>query len=103
MNKEKFHNELAMRLGYERIVKDKRILISVEDSDNPWVTLKIDGSEEIRIKASEELEEVELSAIPEICDEIMQINDAVHKAYIESTRNTIFAFNQNEYNQLKYK
>ena len=92
-----------MRLGYDRIVKDKRILISVEDSDDPWVTLKIDGSEEIRIKASEELEEVELSAIPEICDEIMQINDAVHKAYIESTINTIVAFNQDEYNQLKHK
>lgn len=40
-NKEKFHNELAMRLGYERIVKDKKIQISLEESDDPWVTLKI--------------------------------------------------------------
>ena len=31
MNIERFHNELALRLGYERIVKDKRILISVEE------------------------------------------------------------------------
>ena len=38
MDIERFHNELAMRLGYERIVKDKRILITVEDSDDPWVT-----------------------------------------------------------------
>lgn len=103
MNIERFHNELAMRLGYERIVKNKRILISVEDSDDPWVTLKIDGSGEIRIKASERPEEVEYSVIPEIRDEIMQISDAVHQAYIESTRNTIFVFNQDEYNQLKNK
>jgi len=41
MNIERFHNELAMRLGYERIVKDKRILISVEESEEPLVTLKI--------------------------------------------------------------
>lgn len=30
MNIERFHNEIAMRLGYERIVKDKRISISVK-------------------------------------------------------------------------
>lgn len=48
MDIERFYNELAMRLGYERIVKDKRILISVEESDNPLVMLTIDGSVEIR-------------------------------------------------------
>lgn len=36
MNIERFHNELAMRLGYERFVKDKRILISIEDSYAPF-------------------------------------------------------------------
>ena len=35
MNIERFHNQLAMRLGYERIVKDNRISISVEESDGP--------------------------------------------------------------------
>ena len=43
MNIERFHNELAMRLGYDCIVNEKRIHISVEDSDNPWVILKVQG------------------------------------------------------------
>lgn len=39
MNIERFHNELTMWLGYERIVKDKRFSISVEESDVPCVML----------------------------------------------------------------
>lgn len=34
MNKERFHNQLALRLGYDRIVNDKRFIIKV-DYDNP--------------------------------------------------------------------
>ena len=52
MDIERFHNELAMRLGYERIVKDKRILISVEESEDPVVTLMILGYDDFRFKAS---------------------------------------------------
>ncbi len=52
MNIERFHNELAMRLGYERIVNDKR----VEESDNPVLTLKVQGSEDIRFKALDDTE-----------------------------------------------
>lgn len=58
MNIERFHNELAMRLGYERIVKDKRILITVEESDDPVVTLKVQGCEDIRFRASDDTEKV---------------------------------------------
>lgn len=47
MNIERFHNELAMRLGYERIVKDKRILISVDESDDPCVTLEVQGEKDV--------------------------------------------------------
>ena len=50
MNIERFHNELAMRLGYERIVNDKKILISVEESEDPVVTLKVQGGEDIRFR-----------------------------------------------------
>ena len=54
-DKERFHNALALSLGYERIVKDKRITIQVDDSGDPWVTLKFQGRPEIiRIKASGE-------------------------------------------------
>ena len=75
-----------MRLGYEYIVKDKRILISVEESEDPLVMLTIDGSEGMRFKASEELSYMESLKNSEICDEIKRICDAVHHAYIESTR-----------------
>ena len=51
-DKERFHNALALSLGYERIVKDKRITIQVDDTDDPWVTLKFHGCPEIvRFKA----------------------------------------------------
>ena len=46
-NKERFHNTLALSLGYERIVKDRRITIEVEESDDPWVTLKFQGTPKI--------------------------------------------------------
>ena len=92
MDIERFHNELAMRLGYERIVKDKRILISVEESDDPWVTLKIDGNEDLRFNASEELVEVKSLKNHEMHDEIKRISDAVHHAYIESTREIFSCF-----------
>ena len=42
-----------MRLGYERMVKDKRISISVEESDEPCVILTLQNGEVIRIEASD--------------------------------------------------
>ena len=81
MNIERFHNELAMRLGYERIVNDKRILISVEESDDPVVTLKVQGGEDIRFKASDDSE----SLVQVNQKEIKDIVDAVHQAYVKST------------------
>ena len=82
MNKERFHNELAMRLGYQRIVKDKRISIKVDDSDDPWVTLKIQGCPEvIRFRASCETDAVKIDVAPEFQNEIKVIFDAVHQAY----------------------
>ena len=41
-----------MRLRYECIVNDNRIFISVDESDDPWVTLNIQGHDDIRFKAS---------------------------------------------------
>ena len=88
MNKERFHNALALSLGYERIVKDKRIIIQVDDSDDPWVTLKFQGRPEvIRIKASCEADAVLTEKIPAMQDEIENIADAVHQAYIQATTN----------------
>jgi len=88
MNKERFHNALALSLGYERIVKDKRITIQVDDSDDPWVTLKIqDYPETIRIKASDATTDMKLKEIPAFQEEIKYIVDAVHQAYVQATTN----------------
>ena len=86
MNKERFHNALALSLGYERIVKDKRITIQVDDSDDPWVTLKFQGRPEIiRFKASGEADAAGVAAASELRDDIKVIADAVHQAYIDAS------------------
>ncbi len=85
MNKERFHNALALSLGYERIVKDKRITIVIDDADDPWVTLKIQGHPDmVRFKASGDANGVELNDIPALQDDINNIIDAVHHAYTET-------------------
>lgn len=87
-NKERFHNALTLSLGYERIVKDKRITIQVDDAEDPWVTLKIQGHPDVvRFKASDDTNEVELNSIPAMQEDIKQIFDAVHQAYIQATIN----------------
>ena len=58
MNIERFHNEIAMRLGYERIVKDKRSTISFEESDETCVILTLQSGEVITIKPSDKLNSV---------------------------------------------
>lgn len=88
MNKERFHNALALSLGYERIVKDKRITIDVDDSDDPWVTLKFQGCPEVvRFKASGKADVGETEAVSEVDNEIKYIVDAVHQSYIQATTN----------------
>lgn len=86
LNKERFHNELAMRLGYERIVNDKRILISIEESDDPVVTLKVQGCEDIRFKASAGGKIVKSASGNEIQDEIDSIVFATQQAYKEAIK-----------------
>ena len=87
MDKERFHNEIAMRLGYERIVKDKRIMIAIEDTEEPCVSLKIqDYPEPIRINASDSANGLKFNDVPALQDEIRTIADAVHQAYIEANR-----------------
>ena len=89
MNIERFHNELAMQLGYERIVKNKRILISVDETDDPWVTLKLQGHDDIRFKASDHADDVKMVFIPEMQNEIRTIMDAVHQSYLKSTNDIL--------------
>lgn len=43
MNKERFHNQLALRLGYDTIVNNKQIAIRVDykKHDVPWIFLEL--------------------------------------------------------------
>lgn len=87
-NKERFHNALALSLGYERIVKDKRITIQVGDSDDSWVTLKLqDSPEVVRFKASGEADAALVENTPAMQDEINYIEEAVFQAYLQATTN----------------
>ena len=87
-DEDRFHNALALSLGYERIVKDKRITIEVEESDDPCVTLKFQGSPElVRFNASGKANAVETGIESEVKNEVKVIVDAVHQAYIEATTN----------------
>jgi len=86
MNIERFHNELAMRLGYECIVKDKRFSISVEESEEPCVLLTLQSGEVIRMEASTRLDDAVLQTHPEMQYEIRNVYDAMRQAYIKSTR-----------------
>ena len=86
MNRERFHNALALSLGYERIVKDKRITIEVDDADDPWVALKIQGHPDVvRFKAFDDANEMELNIIPAMKEDIKNVAEAVHQAYIQAT------------------
>ena len=102
MNKERFHNALALSLGYERIVKDKRITIDVDDADDPWVTLKIQGYPDVvRFKASGDANGVELNSIPAMQEDMMQIVDAVHQVYTQATKSPFQIMLSNKYGRKK--
>lgn len=75
-----------MRLGYERIVKDKRILIAVEESDDPCVTLRVEGYDDFRFKASCS-SEINYDALHEMREDVVDIMNAVHLAYIDANTN----------------
>lgn len=88
-NKDKFHNQLALNLGYQRIVNDKRINISIDDKqflDDVMISIGFDGySRPICYKASEGLSQNDQDCLDEnCCDDIKQIIDAVHQAYIQA-------------------
>lgn len=92
MNTERFHNALAMALGYESIVNEKRYDIIVEDnSGEPKIIIKNSDGYELLSFCPAEAEELKRN----YCDidsnidkdVIIMIIDAVHQAYIEATAN----------------
>ena len=83
---------MALNLGYQRIVNDKRINISIDDKQYPddvMVSISIDGfSKPICYKASEGLSQNDMDCVDNGgYDDIMMIIDAVHQAYIQAKTN----------------
>lgn len=91
-DKDRFHNQLALNLGYQRIVNDKRINISINDKrypDDVMISISIDGfSKPICYKASEGLSQNDMDRLGENgYEEIKIIVDAVHQAYVQAITN----------------
>lgn len=90
-DKDRFHNQLALNLGYQRIVNDKRINISIDDkqhSDDVIISIVVAGlSKSICYKASEGLSQSEMDYLKECFEDIKIIVDAVHQAYIQTINN----------------
>ena len=90
-NKDRFHNHLALNLGYQRIINDKRINISIDDKqfpDDVMISISVDCfSKPICYKASEGLNQNDMDCLDENgYEDIKEILDAMHQAYIEATR-----------------
>lgn len=101
MNKDVFHNQLALTLGYERIVNDQCINIRIDDSvnpDNPQVMINAsDNKLKIVYNASLNSEDIwntvilpkqiELIETRAIGKKLNSIFDATHQAYIKAKTN----------------
>lgn len=90
MNKERFHNALALALGYERILNDKRYKIIVDEkADDPKIIIKdADGTILLSIRVSE------VKGIKQEClvinndsvnNDLNKFVDAIHQAFIKAT------------------
>lgn len=76
-----------MQLGYERLVNDKRIVIEIEESDDPLVIIKAkDYSECIRFKASDALKVLNSGAISCLHEEIIHIAKVVNQTYDKANK-----------------
>lgn len=97
-NKEKFHNTLALALGFE-IVKDKSLNIIVDDKsdDPPKVTISVVGtSMKIEYVASDDyvnllnhIDNNEQIKAVDLDKEIMNIIKSANAAYKSSLRNLV--------------
>lgn len=92
MNKERFHNVLALNLGYDRIVNDGQISIKIDETTPvPVVTLTSDAIQHsVSFTASEDEDSVYSKlqkTMGDVIDEqdLKEIIDAVHQAYIYAT------------------
>ena len=90
-NKDRFHNQLALNLGYQRIVDDKHINICIDDMqflDDVMVSICIDSfSKPICYRASKGLSQNDMDRLDENgYDDIKMIVEAVHQAYNDANK-----------------
>lgn len=88
-DKDRFHNQLTLNLGYQCILNNKCINISIDDkkySDDVMVSISISGfSRPIRYKTSEGLSQNDMDFLDENgYEDIEIITDAVHAAYLKA-------------------
>ncbi len=83
-DKERFHNQLALNLGYERIIKDNRYDISIEyrESDRPILHIKGSNNVNIEYDPSEETDSI---LFHEMDSDLKIIIEATYQAYIKAT------------------
>ena len=93
MNKDRFHNALALLLGYNRIINGDIVRISIDDKinpDDPKIIIKnIRNQETISFKASETAcVDSMMDSSKKVKAEVMFIVESAHKAFIHATNNT---------------
>ena len=93
MNKERFHNALALKLGYDRIINDRSISIKIDDTTtDPVVIFTSEESQKnFSFNASDDVDIVyakmqkTMGTVVEEHD-MKVIVDAVHQAYTEANK-----------------
>ena len=93
MNKERFHNVLALLLGYKRIINGNIVRISINDKinpDDPKIIIKNSRNQKTISFMASEIACVDsmMDSSEEVKAEVMLIVDSVHKAFIQATTNT---------------
>jgi len=89
-DKDRFHNQLALNLGCQRIVNDKCINIAIDDKqylDDVMISITIDGfSFPICYMASEGLSQKDLDSLDKNgYEDIKIIVNSVYQAYIDAS------------------
>lgn len=91
MNIERFHNQLAIHLGYDRIVNNKGIAIKVEydNPNDPRIAIELSEGVTEGFYASEEPAAVysRLCQPDDVKQDLKGIMDAVHQAYVDASTN----------------
>jgi len=83
-NRDRFHNQLAMNLGYQRLLNDNCYDLKVEETEDDAISVCIMGNGR-RFNYKEPENDYE-SCIKNAPPVIREVINAVHKAYMEAQR-----------------